>query len=187
MTGGRTLVLAAVLAGVCCSPSREVDHPVESVMSEGMEITATTAVGTITVRAGRGYRRTYAWNGCEKSVTLWPRKKRWIGSLGLYYPGPGITWWIPCDGINRAVLGEGQRHFDTVQEATAWLQRRVGFPDVYTSDGLVVEWGAVPGRMQLNVEVWQIYVAGEKPRDLPGSSDSVVSLRYPPGHGTPDG
>ena len=40
-------------------------------------------------------------------------------------------------------------------------------PPVYTRDGLVW-WKTVPGRQQVNVNVWQIMVNGQKPANLPG-------------------
>ncbi|MCA9284356.1 MAG: S41 family peptidase, partial [Phycisphaerales bacterium] len=77
----------------------------EIVMVPGMEIAATTDLGTITIVAGSGRWRTYRWNECERSVELWPRPARWYGKFGLYYPGPGDHW-AECDGITRGVVDE---------------------------------------------------------------------------------
>ena len=64
----------------------------EIVMTPGMQITAHTEKGEITIRAGDGFERFYTWDGATRSVKLWPRKTRWYGSLGIYYPGPGQHW-----------------------------------------------------------------------------------------------
>jgi len=145
-------------------------------MTKGMVITAHTSAGTIQVVAGAGFTRTYSWHGCERSVTLWPRTERWYGSRGIYYPGPGITWWWGCDGINRAVVEEGQQHFATMPEALAWLQKPHGLTFVYRKDGLAVGWDLVPSRGQLDVDVWQVYVAGKKPVALDGGDDAAISV-----------
>lgn len=105
---------------------------------------------------------------------MWPRQERWYGSLGLYYPGPG-NHWKSHNGITRGVLGEGQQHFKTVEETLAWIsEQKRWMPFVYRNDGLVVGWRKVPPRKQLNVEVWQIYINGEKPMALPGSEDDKI-------------
>src|SRR4030095_13075449 len=90
--------LLACLAG-CSGGEVEQSSQVEIVMTPGMEIRAQTPNGKIGIRAGPGFKRTYFWDSdCEGSVTLWPRVERWHGSLGLYYPGPGNTWWFSCGG-----------------------------------------------------------------------------------------
>jgi len=143
-------------------------------MREGDRIVATTSVGTIGITAGRGYRRIYEWGECKKAVTLAARNNRWYGSLGLFYEGAGITWWIPCGGISRAVLNEGQQHFDTEEDALVWLRKSRGFPKVYSGDGLDVEWGLNQRRSQLSVNVWQVMIRGNKPVDLPGAADDKI-------------
>ena len=145
----------------------------EIAMSPGMKITATTPNGVIAVSAGNGLSRSYTWQGATRSVTMLPRAERWYGSLGLYYPGPGLHW-LPHKGIARGVLEEGQQHFKTVAEALKWIRSRTWMPYVYTSSGLVVGWKRVPARMQLNVEVWQIYINGRKTSNLPGSQNSRI-------------
>jgi len=145
----------------------------EMVMSEEMSITATTAEGTITITAGDGFKRSYTWDGETRSVTLWPRWERWYGSLGAYFPGPGEHW-KDNHGITRGVLEEGQQHFQTVQEALAWIHLPYQTGCVYRNDGLMVCWERTPARKQMNVGVWQIYVAGKKPAQLSGSQDEKI-------------
>jgi hypothetical protein len=145
----------------------------EMVMSSGMSITVSNKVGTITITAGQGFKRSYTWDGATRSVDLWPRKERWYGSLGAYYPGPGEHW-KNNHGITRGVLEEGQQHFQTMDEAMHWIELPYHNGCVYRNNGLMVWWKRVLERKQLNVEVWQIYIGGKKPQKLSGSHDSLI-------------
>ena len=153
----------------------------EIVMTTGMEITAQTATGEIKIRAGQNYERFYTWNGATRSAKLWPRKQRWWGSLGIYYPGPGEHW-ESNGGITRGVVGEGVLWFKTVDDAVNWITRArsTGADYVFTDDGLLIGFGKVPARKQVNVDVWQIMIAGEKPHSLPGSKNDLVSVSKTP-------
>lgn len=172
MTGpwGTAVCIAVLL--VLPAPAPEV------VMVPGSEIAASTPWGRIKVVAGDAYRRTYHWGKCSGSVTMWPRKERWYGSLGLYWPGPGFHW-RECEGVARAVTEEGQQHFETVEAAFEWIRTRSDWmPYVYRNDGLVVGWRTViPDRKQLNVEVWQLFVAGKKPNRLEGATEDAITAR----------
>lgn len=153
----------------------------EIVMTPGMEITAQTANGEIKIRAGQNYERFYTWNSATRSAKLWPRKQRWWGSLGIYYPGPGEHW-KSNGGISRGVLNEGVLWFKTVDDATNWVMRArwPGNDCVFADDGLLIGFGKVPARKQVNVDVWQIMIAGEKPQTLPGSKNDSVSVSNTP-------
>ncbi|HEY3474354.1 MAG TPA: hypothetical protein VGK56_07060 [Anaerolineales bacterium] len=148
-------------------------------MTPGMRITASTPNGEIAITAGQGLRRSYTWEGATRSVEMWPREDRWYGSLGLYYPGPG-NHWKEHDGITRGVVEEGQHHFPTEKEAAEWLEERQALQPfisyVWRRDGLVVGWGKVPERNQLNVEVWQTYIDGKKPSDMPNSLNEKITV-----------
>ena len=145
-------------------------------MTEGSSIKATTTAGTIVIEAGKGLHRSYTWDGATRSVELEPRNKRWYGSLGAYYPGPGEHW-KDNKGITRGVLEEGQQHFKTEAEAREWIRTQAGYyPVVYRNDGLLVAFGKVLERKQLNVEVWQIFIGGKKPKELKGSEDEKLGF-----------
>jgi hypothetical protein len=148
---------------------------IESVMTPGMTITAVTTNGPITIRAKSPLRRTYAFEARTLSVTMTPRAARWYGSLGLYSPGFSFGLW-ERPGIYRAVVEEGQQHFNTSNEALQWLKERSWMPFVYRNDGLVVGWGTTPERHQLNAEVWQFYVQHQKPVSLEGANDAKVTV-----------
>jgi hypothetical protein len=134
----------------------------EVVMPANARIEATTPEGTITIKSGTGLKRFYSWDGATRSVVMWPRPSRWFGSLGMYYPGPGFHW-LPHKGIKRGVLNEGQKHFNTAEEAVRWLSQRNNNDCVYRDDGLAVCFSKNLNRYQLNVDVWQIYVEGITP------------------------
>lgn len=170
------LCLLIVSAGSCSVDATLSPGHTETVMSEGMQIVASTKSGTIRIGADRGYRRTYRWGSCSKAVTLTPRPERWHGSLGIYSPGAGPTWWIPCGGVWRAVVEEGQQHFDSYESATEWIGKRRGLEFVYRNDGLVVGWLLSSGRDQINVEVWQILISGRKPDHLDGADDTNLTI-----------
>jgi hypothetical protein len=153
----------------------------EFVMVPGQTITATTPVGTIEIYADDWLKRSYTWEGATRSVVMWPRDKRWDGSLGVYFPGPGRHW-KEHHGITRGCVDEGQRHFPSEDDAAFWIQSQIrmyGMPYVCSRDGLVVGWMKVPEREQLDVSVWQIMVNGKKPTTMPGATDGPIRVSRP--------
>lgn len=158
-------------------------HPVELpsgtevVMQPGDVIEATTKSGTIKIVALDEICREYTWEGASRWVEMMPRRKRWLGSLGLYFPGPGDHW-AEHNGITRGVVQEGQQHFETISEFEAWLKKRnwPGFDNVWNDSGLIVGWGKNLSRNQLNVEVWQVYIARAKPTRLAGSNNAAIKF-----------
>lgn len=150
----------------------------EFAMSPGETVTATTPSGTIAIRADGWLKRSYTWDGATRTLAMWPRDERWYGSLGAYFPGPGRHW-EPHNGITRAVVDEGQQHFGSAHDAVEWIHRYEKLaliPYAYTPEGLVVGWKTVPAREQLNVDVWQILVNGQKPKNLPGASSEAIRV-----------
>jgi hypothetical protein len=147
----------------------------EIVMSQGMEITARTENGEVKIRAGSGLERFYTWDGETRSVELWPRKNRWYGSLGIYYPGPGEHW-KANNGITRGVLSEGVLWFKTTGDFTAWMKRSTSDKYVFSDEGFVIGFTKVPARKQINVEVWQVMIGGKKPQSLPGSKNDSIAI-----------
>lgn len=150
----------------------------EFAMLPGEAITATNVNGTMKIVAVDWLNRDYTWEGATRTVTMLPRPERWYGSLGVYYPGLG-NHWQEHHGITRGVVQEGQKHFETTESALEWLRSESWLPYVYNRDGLVVGWSKTPERNQLNVEVWQIVINGEKPKDLDGASDTRLRVEKP--------
>ncbi|MEN8171216.1 MAG: hypothetical protein ABFS08_13420 [Pseudomonadota bacterium] len=165
------LQLVVVLTGcVHAEPSNKV----ESVMSTGMTISATIKNGEISIHATSELGRSFTWSGSTRSVRMLPRKERWQGSLGLYYPGPD-SHWEEHDGITRGVLEEGYQNFDSIDDALAWIKKKVYWGATYRGDGLLVSFHKSKGAGgTLHVGVWQILVENEKPIKLPGSDNSSI-------------
>jgi hypothetical protein len=188
-----TSICFCMLMSVRPSWSQELQHPVslmthdsrddnprprnnETVMSQGMKITADTPQGVIIITAGPGLQRSYTWDGATRSVKMLRRRERWCGSFGLYYPGAGYHW-KDNYGIRRGVLQEGQQHFETTVEANKWIQQQESaVPSVHRPDGLMVGFKRVLARKQINVDVWQIFIAGEKPTSLSGSQNKKIDV-----------
>jgi hypothetical protein len=177
------VVTIALCSGACSHAQSASDGPIpagaEVVMAPGSKLVAVSPTGEIQVSAGKGLQRCYTWEGATRCVEMWPRKTRWHGSLGLYFPGPGHHW-SEHKGISRAVVEEGQQNFQSVDEALAWIaSQKKWIPVVYRNDGLLVGWSKNPGRKQLNVEVWQLLVGGAKPQTLPGAEDPSITASQP--------
>jgi len=159
------------------------DPPVPSVneivMPPNSKIVAITKTGTISIESGKGLKRYYTWEGATRSVVMSPRIKRWYGSAGIYYPGPGRHWLPKHNGISRGVLEEGQQHFKNIDEAMAWIEKNKELiPLVYRNDGLLVSYGKALSREQLNVDVWQIMINGQKPVVLYGAADDAIHTSW---------
>jgi hypothetical protein len=190
--------IAVILTLVSTTAYADITNQCEAVMVEGMRISFTNSHGSMTVTAGKGFERRYTWAGDTRTVIMWPRKKRWYGSLGMYNPGAYITGemeqWKEHDGIKRYVVEEGQRHFTNATEAVAWTRRGSGAPDnldyIYNDTGLVVGMDKQPRLLEerkktdfpgtLEVDVWQIYINGKKPKKLEGSKNASITVYYPP-------
>lgn len=175
------IILAALFLFHGCKFASNGNQPLknEIVMTEGMKITATNRIGTIKIEAGKGFERFYTWEGGTRSAVLWPRKERWGGKFGIYYPGVG-NHWKEHNRITRAGLEEAQVHFYSLDEAITFLEdsSRKDYT-VYSDDGLVVTWRKAikptPGLgSKLIVNVWQILINGEKPHDLAGSQNDKI-------------
>lgn len=165
-------VVVATLLTTCAYAGTEI------VMREGMTIEARKENTSVTVIAGKGFDRTYAWNGCKLKSSMGARKQRWFGSMGIYDPAPSFGLSIGgCSGISRTVVGEGQIHFDDMQFVLKWIERRPkSHKTVWTNDGLLVSWNIIPGRQQLNVDIWLMCVNGKRPKQLVGANDSAVTI-----------
>lgn len=150
----------------------------ETVMNEGDQINATNAYGTIKITAGAGTRRTYEWDNERQSGRLKPRSTRWYGSLGIY--GDTTKFMATPRGRPFAQGEEGRQFFNSVDEFLRWLRTKSSrYKPVWTSDGLVVLFdvrGDGRRRYRASVGVWQIYINGRKPHDLPGARPDLISI-----------
>lgn len=168
----------------------------EAVMVEGMRVTFTNSNGGMTITCGKGFERSYTWDGDTRTLLMWPRKTRWYGSLGMYNPGACIEGelgqWKEHDGIKRCVAEEGQRHFTNELDAVEWIHTRGDgkkLDYVYNDSGLVCGMDKQPPTLEerkktdfpgtLFVDLWQIYINGKKPRKLAGAKNNAITVSYP--------
>jgi hypothetical protein len=165
-------VVVAVLLPTCTYAGTEL------VMREGVTIEARKDNTSVKVTADKGFDRTYEWDRCKLKSDMGARKQRWYGSMGIYDPAPSFGFTFGgCSGISRTVVQEGQIHFDDMQFAQKWIERRPkSYKTVWTNDGLLVSWNIVPGRQQLDVDVWLMCVNGKRPKRLVGANDSAVTV-----------
>ena len=165
-------------------PHIRTDAEPELVLYDGSVIEARNAGNSISVKAGANLVRTYEWKDCRLDSHPSPRRSRWFGSMGVYDPAAYLGGPITkqCDGIFRAVTQEGQIHFDDEEFLREWLRRLPARPTVMTNLGLVVSWGFVPSRQQLNVDVWLICLNGKPVTWLAETSNSSVTVK-PSGDG----
>lgn len=144
-------------------------------MTPGMQIEVKTKAGELKIRHVDTFTREYTWDGQTKRFTHQPRKKRWLGSLGMYRP--------TGDRSMHAVLEEGQQHFESVGEAHSWIEKQKRHMDyAWNSDGLLVGWDEQKrpgdGYIALSVEVWQLYIRGVKARLKAGGSTNQLRVSH---------
>ncbi|MEO6848461.1 MAG: hypothetical protein ABI254_14500 [Chthoniobacterales bacterium] len=166
-----SIVIALSLVG--CAPELwNHDAPKEIVLKPGESVSATNKHGTMTVTNISTLRRKYAWDHTVKTISLIPRDKRWYGSLGMYSPG---DQYFGIGGI-RIVAEEGEQHFKSVDDFLKWRSEGWQISMVYNNSGLGMVWSTTPSRNQVNVDVWQILIAGKIPKHLPGAQNSAIKL-----------
>lgn len=150
----------------------------ETVLNNGMVITASTPAGKITVNAGPGLLRTIHWDGQKRYVVAQARKTRYYGSKGIYFDGRPAGW-KTYKGLSGVHYEEGQREFDNADDASIWMQiRRLRY--VYTNNGLVIGWKRNTADKKLQVEVWQFNIDGSKPTVMQGAKDYLIKTRQAP-------
>ncbi len=176
------LLMCFFFIGCSLSANKNKSSLNEVVMIEGMKITATNIHGTIIIEAGKDFERSYTWDDANRTVNLIPRKKRWAGKFGIY--SAGDCNWKSHNRIDRGLLEEAQLHRFSIGDALSFLNHhsRKSYT-VYRDDGIAVSWrkaikpSSGPGSV-LIVDVWQIYINGEKPKKLPGSQNDKIVVTY---------
>ncbi|MBK8207782.1 MAG: hypothetical protein IPK87_13490 [Planctomycetes bacterium] len=149
-----------------------------AVLSRGDVLTFQNKHGTMSIAADSNRKRTYTWDGASRSVFMRSRTKPWQGALGLYWPGPGDHW-EEHEGVTRGVLNEERRDFASEADFRTWIKQQQEWYDAqYTPDGTVGGWSINLSRNQLNVELWQITIGGERPNELAGGSTSWLSWTH---------
>lgn len=185
---GTCLTVIAALSGCALWPSSDdstqtaaaanaepIPEGIDTVLPEHSVLTARTAAGRIKIEAGPGSLRTFSWEDARRAVATRPREQPFTGAMkpGLHYAGQPPAW-QPYQGIKRIHYEESSRNFASPMGVKIWTQiRRLYF--TYNENGLAVGWKR--NGDTLHVEVWQFYVDGELPDDLPGASNDAIDLQ----------
>lgn len=190
-------VVVAALTVASCGPfygrsgdNKEISSDPRLVLTAGDTVKAKLPYGTIAITSDGGLTRTYSWdNGeCQGTLDLQMRSEPWLGVDGGYNPGASLPpWWQwgACNGVRRGVVEEGHADFADVESFQAWFEDRyvrwfgknVNNRVAYTDDGLLITYSKALSRYQLNAEVIQILINGQKPTSLPGSNNTLISYR----------
>lgn len=174
LTSRRVIIIALlgslILFGCNCSKNNVVK---EAVLSPGQSIEATNKFGTIRVSYVSPIKRKYEWDGESRIIEMIARRQPFQGKLGLY--DPADSWGFSSKA--RLVVEESVLHFDNEEEMTAALIEGSAVMDwVYTNDGLVIGFGKTPTRRQINVDLFQFLLRGEKPSALAGARPNNIRL-----------
>lgn len=174
----RCVFIALLLFGLPgCESSEVPDKPypfTRLAMQPGMVIEAKNKNGTVYIEYLSPLERRYRWNGHDEKRTLIPRKEIWLGRLGVYDPATAYIWEIFSP---RIVANDSEIDFTTMEDVEKWLHQGSAVMDwVYTDDGLVVGFAKTSSRNQVNIEVYQIYINGEKPSQLKGSRPERINV-----------
>jgi len=172
------IVALGLLVALCISCRRERNEGSvrEAVLSVGQTVEAINKNGKVRISYVSPLRRKYEWDTEHRTVGLKPRRERFDGKLGIY--DPADAWIFNLRKI-RLVLDEATRNFDSDERARAALVESSAYMDwVYTPDGFVVGFGRAPSRHQININVFQFLIRGQKPTNLPGSRPDQISVTY---------
>lgn len=171
------IVFVLQILGCSANKNTQIGSINEVVMTSGMSITVENANGQLIITAGKDFQRSFTWAGDTRSVIMEPRKERWNGSLGIYYPGNG-SHWKEHDGITRAVLEEGVLHFDSIAAVMEYIERYEEKEKVtYNDNGLFIAWDKSKGAGgTLDVMLWQFLINGKPPNGIPGSHNSKIRI-----------
>lgn len=146
----------------------------EVVLSEGQVVEATNQNGTIRISYVSPTKRKYQWDGKSRVIKMIAREEPFQGKLGLYEPAN--SWGLNPFDV-RLVVQEAVRNFDDEAEVRAALIEGSAIMDwVCTNDGLVVGFGRISSRKQINVDLFQFLVRGQKPTGLPGARPDHIRL-----------
>ena len=145
-----------------------------AVLKPGETVEAYNSTGKVRISYIDATKRRYQWDGRSQLVAMIPREEVFDGKLGLYEPADswGLSFWK-----DRLVVQESVINFESVAAIEAFLlQSRDYMNWVYSDDGLVVGFGRTPARKQINIDLWQLLLHGEKPKKLKGAQNTAIQL-----------
>ena len=176
---GRAGIKVGIMLGLMfvtgCNVASEEPFVNDVVLSPGHSIEASNKNGKVRISYVTSVKRKYEWDGRAKIIKMIPRKKPFDGRLGLYHPAS--SWGLNPFEI-RLVAQEAVINFDSEDQIYAFLRQSSDYMDwVYTNNGLVVGFGRTPSRRQINIDLWQILLRGQKPNGLIGAKpEDIVVL-----------
>ena len=147
----------------------------ESVLSEGIKITASTPSGKVVIEGKKGFSRSYSGDGWSINSTLIPRPTRWYGSLGLYDPAGSSSKY------GRLIVDEGRQFFSSESEALRYMKSLSGYFEklTYNNNGLVIAYKVIDmkgGEPTRSLTLWQFYINSKRPASLRGAVDSNIKI-----------
>ena len=155
-----------------CNVASEEPTVNGAVLFPGQSIEASNRNGKVRISYVTSVKRKYEWDGRVKIVKLIPRKEPFGGRLGLYQPAS--SWGLNPFEI-RLVAQEAAINFASEDQIYAFLRQSSDYMDwVYTNNGLVVGFGRTPSRKQINIDLWQILLRGQKPNGLIGAKPEDI-------------
>lgn len=171
----RLAVLLCAVALAIAGCARSPETPVrEAVLQPGEVIEASNKFGTVRVAYVSPREREFTWDGQSRTIKMIARPEPFLDELGLYEPAACFP--IFCR-FPRLVVREARHDFPNYEALYKFVYAGSAVMDwAYTSDGLLVGFGRTPEREQINVDVRQLTVRGQKPFDLRGARDGNVRL-----------
>jgi hypothetical protein len=114
---------------------------------------------------------------------VFPLRERWLGALGL--KNSGYETWSSHNGITQTNYSEAQYHFSSESEAANFFKNG-GYEEgtyVYRHDGLAMYYEKVKFKGKgnggvLQLMLCQFMINGQKPKNLLGSQDDMISVEY---------
>jgi hypothetical protein len=184
----KRLLFAIAILATTNSCTKDQLHSIQSpaketVMRTGMKICAENISQEICILAKSDLDREISFDSITRRVTLIPRKERWYGKLGLYFPGSG-NHWENHKGITRCIVNESELHFKEMADLLVFVNDPSNLDkSVYRNDGLYVSWYTSVKTDQssggyLSLSIYQLLIDGEKPKAIPGSRDEMIMINY---------
>lgn len=156
------------------------------VLKQGTKVTVTSEIGTIKIVAVKGSERSFLLDDDERVVNLEKNENSLKAEIGIYAPVPGKSA-KALDRVYLIDIEEALMSYHTLNEPIdfLWKQRfeKQGYDveTIYTDDGLVVQLSRYikrdkPQGAPLHINIWQVYVMGEKPVRMPGSQNEKIKV-----------
>ena len=163
---------------------------------------------SITIAAGDGLKRNYTWNGITSSAILIPRREKWYGAFGAYFPG-NADLWHRQDRVNNLIADEAILNFTSYEqllcaissidgnncrtkyyvikdgnfdfENTMTMALESNSCSAYTDDGLYVSAKTADGPgngRTLYATIYRLQVNGKYVHNLPNSSNQRIKITH---------